>query len=313
MTRRTGFSSACATLFVGGIVGSSFAAVPQASTKAAAPQTTIYTLNQEVSTYQDGCFDPCLCPPGNQASISGTFGLTLVDSGPVFTTYDVTQVNWNVPVGDSNIHITGSGTYQVGGEVAIMHRLELDPKAGDLDVEHFDSGWVSGGNNFPSIDITISINGIFCFDQVIAMASGPADVIKYALQPGSTFQQGCFDPCDCPISEEMPMNGTFKLVQTVNYGTYREYDGLDVVWQAGPGIAVLHTLKGSGTYIVIDGFAGPMHQLKLALSVDGGPTQIFNSGLLNTDEAKPTIDIIVSINGMYCYDTVLHVIAEPVN
>ncbi len=41
-------------------------------------------------------------------------------------------------------------------------------------VQHLGSGQVVGGFEFPRIDITISVNGIWCFDTVIHVNAVPA-------------------------------------------------------------------------------------------------------------------------------------------
>src|ERR1035441_6694879 len=49
----------------------------------------------------------------------------------------------------SDIIVTGSGTYKVGGEVAFLQELALDLQLGGAHVEHFDSGLVPEAAPFP--------------------------------------------------------------------------------------------------------------------------------------------------------------------
>ena len=64
--------------------------------------------------------------------------------------------------------ITGSGTYTVGGEVAVQQQMEADLTVAGEPPAHFDSGRVAGGGGFPGqIDIEISKNGKVCLDTVI--------------------------------------------------------------------------------------------------------------------------------------------------
>ena len=91
-----------------------------------------------------------------------------------------------------------------------QHRLELDLRLSESAVEHFDSGWVIGPS-LPHIQITISIHGMYCYDSVFVVDADPvpaSEIQPYALVPGSTFQRGCFEPCDCPIGQEQPLAGT---------------------------------------------------------------------------------------------------------
>ena len=132
----------------------------------------------EGSQYQHGCFDPCLCPVWISEALVGKLKLAPAESNPLFQYYDVTEVAWAVELYDgTTIPITGSGTYQIGGEVALQHRLALDLVVGDDPVEHFDSGLVVGGSEFPAIDIQISIHGGYCFDTVIDVVAKPVPML----------------------------------------------------------------------------------------------------------------------------------------
>ncbi|MCI0365053.1 MAG: hypothetical protein L0Y44_03140 [Phycisphaerales bacterium] len=284
---------------------------------ALAADTVIYRL-QDPSLYQKGCFDPCDCPIMVEVPVRGTFGLTLVEEGPPFDTYEVSQVNWTValdgqpdPTGDNERHITGSGKYTIGGEFAALHRLELDLSTDGGPSEHFDSGWVVGGTEFPAIVIAISINGFYCYDTGIWITAKPVpkkEIVNYTLKDDSTFQQGCFPPCLCPITNEMPLSGTFALVPILDFGTVRELAVVSVEWKVEDGGI---KITGAGSYTHIDGFAGPIDQLELDLSINGGNLRHFDSGLVNSSVNFPEIDSTVSMNGMVCFDIVMRVHATP--
>lgn len=149
------------------------------------------------STYQQGCFPPCLCPILDAAPVRGTFTLTFAGFDGLFTTYKVTDVNWTASLGDPELRITGSGTYTIGGEFAVQQRLELDLKVGDQPVQHFDSGLVTGGTvPFPGIDLRVSLHGEYCVDTVIEVNARPVppeQIHPYRLDRSSTFTRGCFD------------------------------------------------------------------------------------------------------------------------
>ena len=137
------------------------------------PVPTAYRLGT-ASTFQHGCFDPCLCPLFEELPTSGSFSLTFTGFDGLFWNYDAAEVDWTVWAGsEPYLSISGSGTYRVGGEFVSQHRLELDLVLGDNPVAHFDSGLIIGGGNFPAFDIVISMNGLYCYDNVFNLQARP--------------------------------------------------------------------------------------------------------------------------------------------
>src|SRR5262249_9115093 len=122
-----------------------------------------YQLNTG-STFERGCFPPCLCPI-MIAPVSGTFFLTPtgVSDGGLFMTYAVSGVRWTVWINGAAVTVKGSGTYKVGGEFALQQELSLNLRVGGGSVQHFDSGLVGDSTPFPNIKVTISVNGEVCF------------------------------------------------------------------------------------------------------------------------------------------------------
>jgi hypothetical protein len=126
------------------------------------------------STFQRGCFPPCMCPVGISAPVRGTFLLTPAGSDPLFEYYAVTDVNWKTRLADGTvIPITGAGTFKIGGEFALTEQLSLDLAVGTDPPQHFDSGLVVPTVPLPLIDLTVSIHGVYCFDTVITLHSRP--------------------------------------------------------------------------------------------------------------------------------------------
>lgn len=126
------------------------------------------------SNYQSGCFGPCLCPVLISGPLKGTFILKHLGFDGLFDRYDVSDVRWTVPDNTTNLTIRGAGTYRVGGEVAIQQQLSLDLSVGGSPPEHFDSGLVAGGGEFPKIDITISLHqNTACHDTVMHVVASP--------------------------------------------------------------------------------------------------------------------------------------------
>src|SRR6266478_2845398 len=157
------------------------------STAASAQTSTLYRLNKD-STFQQGCFPPCLCPIMLAMPVKGTFVLTPAGFDGLFDTYAVTDVNWLVSISGTETTVTGSDTYKVGGEFALEQQLSLDLQVGGDKVQHFDSGLVTGPAPFPDIKVTISVNGQVCFDTVFEVNASPVplnQIRPYRLFAGS--------------------------------------------------------------------------------------------------------------------------------
>jgi hypothetical protein len=260
------------------------------------------------------------------SGMRGTFKLIHLgaDRNNAVHTFAVEDVYWRVPVDDTALEplsIIGSGIYRIGSPdpiTVVQHRMELDLKIGDEPVQHFDSGWVPvvDMSNI-HINITLSMNNMYCFDTAIVIDAYPVpkhEIHPYALVDGSTFQRGCFDPCDCPLGPELPMVGTFKLVPLVEEPMFlTEFALVDVAWHvlfnsAGECIPI----TGFGVYQLLGDFV-LQERLALELIVGNEEQTHFDSGYEMDDVLFPRIDAVVSVNGVECYDTVLHVISDPVN
>jgi hypothetical protein len=274
----------------------------------------IYRLNS-ASTYQFGCWPPCLCPISPLFDTRGTFRLTPTDFDGLFQHYDVTDVNWTVASGDPELRVTGTGTYKVGGEFAVMQQLELDLYVGREPLQHFDSGLVVGGGGFPDIQITISMNGMYCFDMVFVIDASPvpaSEIAPYHLTMQATYQHGCRGPCDCPPGPIRPITGTFALVPLVVNPLFTEYAVVDVDWQVTPMPPLPDVaLHGVGTYRV-GGEVAVQHQMQLDLTdAPGSAPQHFDSGWVAGGGNFPLIDITISFQESVCIETVIEVHAAP--
>lgn len=279
----------------------------------------IYRL-KDGSTFQEGCFGPCACPLTQEMPVIGTFRLTFDHADPLFDYYTVTDVNWTVWWFDPPKRITGSGSYRIGGEVAVVQQLELDLHVGGDPVQHFDSGLVAAGAGFPAIDVTITINNMFCYDRVIHVVAAPVPagaVHPYRVAANSTYQKGCFDPCDCVLWEPQPLAGRFALIELSSNPLFAYYGVVDVKWRVkapsplGPNDAAF-PITGSGIY-QIGGEVAAQQRMILDLSVNGAPLETFDSGLVIGGGNFPKIDVLLSVNGMVCYDQVIDLHAKPAN
>jgi hypothetical protein len=291
-------------------------AISVASAQSGSPETVVYRL-KETSGFQRGCFAPCLCPVMESGSERGTFLLTFTGNDGLFSHYRVDEVIWKVATPGGELRVTGSGSYRVGGEFAVQHQLELDLKVGDRPIEHYDSGLVVGGGDFPAIAISISVHGQVCFDTLfrIEAAPVPPDQIRsYRLIEGSTFQRGCFGICDCAVGEPLPMWGGFSLVQVTTNSLFTEYSVVQAKWQVGPdpasGTASL-PVTGFGDYRLGGEFATEQ-RMELDLRVGTETPAFFDSGNVAGGEDFPRIVIELAHDDNSCVKTIFNVHARPI-
>jgi hypothetical protein len=311
------FALACSTL-------TSIAGAQPAPT---ANVSTVYRL-AATSTFVQGCFPPCLCPVVFLGTPRGAFTLTPLPPQPSLgQRYQLSEINWLVSTNLLEFHITGSGIWEiVGGPATNGQRLQLDLSINGEPAEHFDSGWVAASQLFPSLDLTVSINGGVCYDTQLRVVASPVplnQLRRYTATPGSTFQQGCFPPCLCPLQSPQPLAGSFTLVPlfaaTQPSLVPNEYAVVNVRFHIAS-LAPTPTLSrsayiGSGFYRHnIPMPTGPVAGQRMALDLRASNTGVehFNSGVVATSARFPNIDITMSINGMVCFDKVIHLLASPV-
>src|SRR5262245_27367940 len=149
----------------------------------------------------------------------------------------------------------------------------------------------------------------FAVTLSLAVSATASAQVIYKLNEGSTFQFGCFAPCECPLLIEQDLRGTFTLTKLVDFGTFKKFLLTDINLRAGTGDG-LHTFVGDGIYTVITEFA-VQPRMQLRLTIAGAMMEEFDSGFLPGGEGN-AIDTTVSINGMFCFDTVLGISAQPV-
>ena len=143
---------------------------------------TLYRL-ERTSTFKKGCFEPCMCPMQETASLRGTFRLTLISVGNVHDFYEVSGVRFKVQRSNGEVvEVTGSGTYAVS-TIVDNQRMDLTLVVGNDPPTQFHSGDVPGGAQFPRIALPISINGIFCLDTVLDIRSKPAR--RFYVEPAA--------------------------------------------------------------------------------------------------------------------------------
>jgi hypothetical protein len=136
---------------------------------------TPYMLNSP-SSFARGCFGPCACPV-IESKLTGTFDLRSLPPDPLYSYYTVENVKWIANEPGHPLPIIGSGTYRVGGEVALRERMTLDLSVDGGPIQHYDSGDVDGGGDFPRITIPVRLHTTpVCLDTVITIDASPGVV-----------------------------------------------------------------------------------------------------------------------------------------
>lgn len=282
----------------------------QAQTAIAA-QPTLYRLTPR-SNLEEECFAPCACPVRLVDGVMGTFLMTPAAPDPLYQVFDVTDVNWLVPGLD--YRVTGSGTYRIGGEFARMHQLQLDLKVAEREVQHYDSGLIPGGAEFPAIVISISMNNMTCRDTVFNLEAKPVlakEIAPFFLR-GSSYQEGCYGPCLCVIVSH-PMQGRFGLLPLNETDLGADFAVVDIAWLVGFSTTATTTdgtkVTGSGIYRFFKTTA-PRQRMILDLIENGrGPTR-FDSGDVPGGTDRRRIDVDVAANGFACFDRVYSIHAK---
>jgi len=129
----------------------------------------------------------------------------------------------------------------------------------------------------------------------------------YAIEDGANYVEGCFDPCECPILAQTGLEGSFLLRRAGVDGQFVDYELSQLSWLVMWQNEVFHRIEGTGLFRLDE--SGKQQQLLLNLSFDGDVPLAFDSGVVPLDAEFPELDVTVSMNGMYCYDRVVHLLA----
>jgi len=136
-----------------------------------------------------------------------------------------------------------------------------------------------------------------------------AEQCLYGLGDKATYVEGCFDPCECPILAQTGLEGSFLLRRAGEDSQFVNYELSQLSWLVMWQGEVFHRVEGTGLFRLDE--SGKQQQLLLNLSFDGDAVLTFDSGVVPLDAEFPQLDVTVSMNGMYCYDRVFHLIAAP--
>src|SRR5262245_20388797 len=138
---RTVASAVAITAFVAAVAVTAPTTLGQSNTAAAG----VYRLDP-TSTYQHGCFPPCMCPMMETGSVKGVCRLVPIATGNVYQFYEIRDVRWVVefPTAPTRtLRVLGSGTYQISlgpNTNTRTHQMTLDLAIDQNVTQHFDSG-----------------------------------------------------------------------------------------------------------------------------------------------------------------------------
>jgi hypothetical protein len=147
-----------------------------AGTAEAGSSVTWPEILTDPSSVQIGCVDRCACPILMRGPLRGGFEISELQPDPLYRNFAITNFDAKVeaqPWGPE-MRLTGSGTYRMGGEVALQHQLVLDLSIDGGAPRHFDSGLVPGGGDFPAIRIDVRLHPESCYDTLVAIDARPA-------------------------------------------------------------------------------------------------------------------------------------------
>jgi hypothetical protein len=179
-------------------------------------------------------------------------------------------------------------------------------------VQHYDSGLVLGGAEFPGIVLSISMNSMICTDTVFHVKAKPAlaaRAVPYSLQ-GATYNEGCYGVCLCVVVSH-PLVGRFGLLKLKETTEAADYAVLGVDWgvrQSNAGASTNDTrVTGYGLYRT--SHSGTQRMLLDLIEDGAGPTR-FDSGTVPGDDNVKMIDVDVAENGFACFDRVYSILAK---
>jgi len=137
------------------------------------------------SEFEYGCFGPCACPVFLAGALDGSFTLYRTSVDPLFEHYALLNILWKYTTGapgsERTVHVTGHGTFDIGGEVALEQRMQLDLVFQDPTLpvleQSFDSGFVPVRATFPAMDVDVYSHLGGCVDSLLHVIASPGGVL----------------------------------------------------------------------------------------------------------------------------------------
>lgn len=151
----------------------------------ASAQPTLGPLRMKLdgeSTYRENyCLGPCLCAPAGQTGqLSGAFTVELIDQDPWTLYYRVYAVNMTGQLPDRTARISGTGTYEYGGDFALTHTIKLELENSTVGAHVAESDTLPPSGRFaPYIDITATGEVVICTAADYNLVSSPTCLADY--------------------------------------------------------------------------------------------------------------------------------------
>lgn len=136
--------------------------------------------------------DDCMCGrPAIPFPMRGSFRLVFREENPLFKFYDIKDLRFHTLTGTPGYEVTGHGTYEIGGEVALVQKMELYVQFNDQTDVLFFSGEGPIERIWPMIGVKVrqqplELIQFFWFDIIAA----PAREIWFSTVAGFTSGTG---------------------------------------------------------------------------------------------------------------------------
>jgi hypothetical protein len=139
----------------------------------------VYRLLDD-SSLTDDC--PICARPTIQVPLRGTFSLRLLTQNPLFSRYAMEDIQFTARGGD--YRVTGSGTFQIGGEAALVQEMFLQVQVDNGFTNrlcYFTNATAAVDRLWPMIDITLDqTNGTFTQVYSLRLAAAPLREIWFS-------------------------------------------------------------------------------------------------------------------------------------
>ncbi|MFI5372895.1 MAG: hypothetical protein ACHQ52_15175, partial [Candidatus Eisenbacteria bacterium] len=128
------------------------------------------------------------CPIMFSGPMKGDFTFYRTGMDQWWSYYALLNIRWTYTITDGGgthtANVTGQGTYQLGGDFALMQRMTLDVSTDGGPVQHFDSGMVPPSVSFPMIAADVPLVPATCLDSLFHVVAGPLG--SAGVDPGAT-------------------------------------------------------------------------------------------------------------------------------
>jgi hypothetical protein len=138
--------------------------------------------------HDSGLTDDCpICGrPTILAPTSGSFSLRLIEGNLLFTRYALENISFTAGAGSHTYVIRGNGTFQIGGEVALLQTMSLQVQIDDgisNKLCYFTSASPLVSRSWPMIDITLDqTNGTFTQTYSLRLTAAPLREIWFSTE-----------------------------------------------------------------------------------------------------------------------------------